>query len=136
MRKSMMVMMMMGIMGMVLMAGMGSFFVGKMGNAENASPLRKELLAIYGHQMKNPETLRVSVLKDEGGAGVIVSFTPKDSLSRDKQRRDRQIRRLANHVLGQPDWEKLSFVEVHLLLPEGQTQESRFDRSSPPAFLE
>ncbi len=136
MRKSLMAMMMMGIVGMVLMAGMGSYFVGKVGNAEMVSPLRKELGAIYGHQMKDPETLKVRVKKDEGGQGIVVSFTPKDSLLRDQQRRDRQIRRLANHVLGQPDWRRINFVEVHLVLPEGRVIESRFERAPVPAFPE
>ena len=121
---------------MVLMAGMGSFFVGKIGNAAMANPLRKELVAIYGHQMEDRDALTVRVKKDESGDGVIVSFTPNSSLSQDKKRRDRQIRRLANHVLGQPDWKKVAFVEVHLLLPDGKTDDSRFERDAVPAFPE
>jgi len=131
-----MIILVMGLVAMVVIAGMGSFFIGKVGGAENLNPLRQELKAVFGHQMKNSDELKVRVIKDDDGQGVVVGFTPVPSLARSPELRDRQIRRLASHVLGQPEWKRVSFVEVHLFLPEGKIQESRFDRSAFPSWPE
>ena len=134
MNRSMMIITVMGLVAMVCIAGMGSFFIGKVGGAENLSPLRQELMAVFGHQMKNRDEMKVRVVKDEDGEGVVVSFAPSPSLEKSAERRDRQIRRLASHILGQPEWQRLGFVEVHLSMPAGKIHESRFDRSAFPSW--
>jgi hypothetical protein len=127
-----MVMLVMGVLAMVFMAALGSFFVGKVGNAEQADPLRRELVAIYGLQMADRNQLKVRVLKGADGTGLEVAFAPSEGLIRDRERRDRTIRRLANHILGREEWKGLAFVEVHLALAGGEVHESRFERTATP----
>ena len=134
MNRSLMIILVMGLVAMVCIAGMGSFFIGKVGGVENLQPLRQELRAVFGHQMKNRDDLKVRVVKDEDGEGVVVSFEPTPALEKSVKRQSRQIRRLANHILGQPEWKRLSFVEVHLSLSAGKIRESRFDRSAVPSW--
>ena len=136
MNRSLMIILAIGLLAMVFVAGMGSYFIGKVGGLENLGPLRQELKAVFGHQMKNREELKVRLAKDEDGEGVVIAFVPTPSLEKDQRRRDRQIRRMANHVLGQPEWKRLSFVEVHLVLTTGGNHESRFDRSAFPSWPE
>ncbi len=136
MNRSLLIITVLGLLAMVCLAGMGSFFIGKVGGLENLSPLRQELRAVFGHQMKNPDDLKIRVARDGDVEGVVVSFVPSATLGKSRERRERQVRRLANHILGQPEWKRLGFVEVHLSLPAGRVLESRFARSVFPSWPE
>jgi hypothetical protein len=46
--------------------------------------------------------------------------------------RNRQIRRLANHIFSLPEWKRISFIQVRLLLPDGKTTEASFERTLIP----
>jgi signal transduction histidine kinase len=132
MNRSLMIIMVMGVLAMVLMAGMGSFFVGKVGGAENVHPLKKELAGVFSFHMKDPRALKVRVKKDEDGEGVLVSYEVNPDFDRDERSRNRQIKRLASHILVQPEWSRLSYVEVALTLPDGRIREARFERTPVP----
>jgi hypothetical protein len=129
MTRSLMIILVMGLLTMVFLAGMGSYFVGKVGGLENVGPLRGEMKRVYGHQMKNRDALKILLVKEEAEEGLAISFEPSAALVRDPGRRDRQLKRMANYVMGQPEWMRLSFVELRLLLSEGVVHESRITRS-------
>ena len=129
MNRSLMIILVMGLLAMVFMAGMGSYFVGKLGGAENIDPLRGELMRVYGHQMKNRDDLKILPVKEEVEEGLAIIFEPSAGLVRDAGRRDRQLNRMAHYVMGQPEWKRLSFVDVRLQLSEGVVHESRVTRS-------
>lgn len=119
----------MGLIALVMMAAMGSFFVGKVGGAENVSVLRGELTELYAFCLDPGREFTVHVKMRDGRAGILVSFEPGESLADDREKLERQLRKIAGYIFGQPSWEsRVEFVTFKLTGARGLGREATIDR--------
>jgi hypothetical protein len=98
----------MGVVGMILLCMLGLSFIGRIGGAAGVPALREDLLARHGLVIADEESfaVRVAVL-GEGAARktqMRITFTPVETVARDATRLERYMRRLAGHVLEEPEW--------------------------------
>ena len=122
----------MGIISMAMLTMMGSFLVGKVGGAERVGSLKADLVAIYGGQMEDPDTLSVRVASIEDRTGLVVEYRPKADFAKNRRAVEKQMGRVANFVLGAEYWRKRSaFVKVRANLPGGKVVEKIYDRPAP-----
>jgi hypothetical protein len=136
MRRSLTIIMAMGLIGLVMIAAMGSFFVGKVGGAEHVADLRSELAQVYGFQMENPDDLRVTVKTRDGESGLLVAFRPSAALLRKPRLLESQTDRLGQYILSLDQWRKrISFVLFELEMPNGKVRERRIERKTAPLSM-
>ena len=130
MRRSLTIIMVMGIIALVMVAFAGSFFVGKVGGAEHVRGLRGEILEVYGLSIADHDQLSVKVRLIEEESGLEVIYSPVARLARDEKSCLRQMDRIANFIYGKKRWRKTAaFVLLRLKVSEGKHLEKRY---SPP----
>jgi hypothetical protein len=118
-----------GVMGMLMLAGMGSFFVGKVGGAEAVEEIRAEIAAIYGSRMASPKALAVDVVRTDERNGVRISFPLAEGTARRSAEVDRLVGVMADLVFSRPAVGRtVTFVEFRLRTPDGLWIERRVER--------
>ena len=117
----------MGLLGMVLLAGLGSFLVGKVGGAGEVGDLGAEIGIVFATHLEDATPPRTTILLDGRAGGLRVEIEPAESL-RESVRRDRVLARIADFVFERAPSRAVSFVEVRLLLAGGKTLDRRFAR--------
>ena len=129
MKRPLMTMFMIAVVGMLMITFSGSLFVGKIGGAENVSTLRSDLRQIFGARMAKPEELTVRTVPDENGkAGLIIAFAPIPEVAARKGGMEFQMRRIIDFILNEGYWsKKADFIQFQLTLPNGKIQEHRYD---------
>ena len=132
MNRSLMIIAVMGVIGMVLLSVFGSFLVGKVGGVENVSSLKKDVAGVFGTLMADPEKLEVTVRKEGQDFGVILRYAPHPGIADRETALDHQTRRIAEFVMSRDGFRKHRFVIVELTLPNGRTRTSRYDRRPSP----
>jgi hypothetical protein len=126
--RSLTVMFVMGVIGMAVLTMLGSFLVGKVGGAEKVGTLKADIVAIFGSQMQDPESIVVKVVGTEGDMGLRVAYVPKKRACRTEQAARLQLRRIAVFVFGDQYWRKRAkFVRVCATTPSGKLYEEQFD---------
>jgi len=110
---------MMGIISMVILCMFGSFFIGKVGGAENVMELKKDLQQVFGPAMKDPEALRVRVVREHEETGLSISYpiSPATASKDNAFRFHRQ--RVVNLIFGRSFWKrKARFINLKITLPD------------------
>ncbi len=129
MKRPLTIIFLIGVMGMLMLAGMGSFFVGKVGGAEAVDEIRAEIAAIYGSRMASPKALAVEVVRDGERNGVRISFPLAEGTARRPAEVDRLVGVMADLVWSRPAvGQTVSFVEFRLRGPDGAILERRVER--------
>jgi hypothetical protein len=127
MRRSLTIIMVMGMIAAVLLAFAGSFFVGKVGGAEHVQALRQEILEVYGAAVASPESLSVKVRRTEKETGLEVVFPPVPRLARDERSCRSQMDRIAMFIYGKKRWRRTAdFILMRLDLGHGKSVEKRY----------
>jgi hypothetical protein len=127
-KRSLTVMFVMGVIGMAMLTMLGSFLVGKVGGAERVGTLKADIVAIFGSQMKDPESMEVKVTGSEGDMGLLIEYKPSKRSSRTEGAVRLQMKRIAVFVFGDQYWRKRArFVKVSVVTPKGKRIEERFD---------
>lgn len=133
MNRSLMIMAIIGVLGMVMLSVFGSFLVGKVGSAESLTDLRKDIAGIFGSLMADPERLDVTVRREGRDFGVFVRYPPHEGIADRDQALEYQSRRIAEFVMSRKAFRRHAFVVVELEMPKGRIRATRFERAPAPA---
>lgn len=129
MNRSLMIMSMMGVIAMVMMTAFGSFFVGKVGGAENVAVLKRDVVGIFGSQMVDPDALAAVVRKDGETFGVELRYAIDPEIAKREKALEYHLRRVSEFVLSREATKGTAeFVVIELVLPDGRVRAERFVR--------
>ena len=119
----------MGMAAAVLMAVAGSMFVGQVGGAEDVKGLSDDIKGLFGRQMEDPDSLTITVRVWEGRTGLIVQYTPVESLAKRPAYLTRHFGRVSSYILGRQKWKsKVEYVLLRGDIGKGQFFEKRYLR--------
>lgn len=127
MNRSLLTIFLMGVISMVMLSMFGSFFIGKVGGAENVVGLKNDLKQVFGAAMKDPEALKLKVVLDNEESGLLVSYeiNPATAAKANSFRFHRL--RVINLIYGRSFWKRRAkFVTLRIRLPGGKVHEETF----------
>ena len=138
MKRSVTIIGLMGIIGMVLISMLGASYISKVGGADAIPGLREDLLLRHGVAITDEDPFRVRPLQEGEGEerlrGMLVRFRPIESILTIPGRLEDRMRMIASHVYSKPKWaNRLDFVEV--VFGDGvRTTTRRMSATDLPAF--
>jgi hypothetical protein len=120
-------MFMIALLGLLMITMSGSFFMGKVGGAESASGLARDLREVFGARITAPDTLTIRVVTDvEGAKGLVIAFTPSPEVV-GKKALDFMLQRMVDFVRSQEHWRKTAkFIQFDLVLPGDKSDTRRY----------
>jgi hypothetical protein len=148
-RKSLSIIVIMGIVAMVLIVMMMNSFLSRVGSANALPRLREDLLARHGVVFEDESSLKIAPKRrgdgEEARRWLIIEFRPKADLARSRVALERRMRMMARQVYAQPKYEKrydfidvqaqtdAEVVEIRVTREEALTRVGRTPPPAPPS---
>ena len=117
MRRSLSIIVVMGIVATILFMMMMNSFLARVGGADALPRLREDLVARHGFVLEDGTNLKVIPRRIKDGEKrerwLVITFRPKEVLSKSRVALEKRMRMMARQVYAHPKYEKrYDFVDV------------------------
>ena len=117
MRRSLSIIVVMGIVAVVLFTMLMNSFLARVGGADALPQLRKDLASRHGPVLEDQTSLKVVPKRSKEGEArqrwLVISFQPRPELAASRVALEKRMRMMARQVYAQPRYERrYDFVDV------------------------